>query len=376
MARAADGCRCRDAIGRDVRPVLKPGQMIGILGGGQLARMMALAAAPLGLKCHIYAPEGDNPAFDVAAAKTIAPYEDHAALERFARAVDVVTYEFENVPAKTAEILSSLVDVLPQPRALETTQDRLIEKSFIRDLGLAVPEFVAVDSSDSLSKAVAQLGRPSVLKTRRFGYDGKGQVIIKPETNLDEAWAGIGESPAILEQFIPFEREVSVIAARNVSGEVVTYDVCENRHAHHILAETTLPARISAMTEQAAKDAASRIGAALNYVGVFAVEFFVGGSGSEERLLVNEIAPRVHNSGHWTIDGAETSQFEQHIRAISGWPLGSVKRIGRIEMRNLIGAESDRWHDLVAEPGLHVHLYGKAESRAGRKMGHVTRVTI
>jgi len=356
--------------------VLKPGQMIGILGGGQLARMMALAAAPLGLKCHIYAPEGDNPAFDVAAATTIAPYEDHAALEHFARAVDVVTYEFENVPAKTAEILSSLVDVLPQPRALETTQDRLIEKSFIRDLGLAVPDFIAVDSPESLSKAVAQLGRPSVLKTRRFGYDGKGQVIIKSETNLDEAWAGIGKAPAILEQFIPFEREVSVIAARNASGDVVTYDVCENRHAHHILAETTLPARISAETEQAAKDAASRIGAALNYVGVFAVEYFVGRSGAGERLLVNEIAPRVHNSGHWTIDGAETSQFEQHIRAISGWPLGSVKRLGRIEMRNLIGGDTDGWHDLVTEPGLHVHLYGKAESRPGRKMGHVTRVTI
>ena len=193
---------------------------------------------------------------------------------------------------------------------------------------------------------------------------------------MDEAWAGIGKSPAILEQFIPFEREVSVIAARNASGDIVTYDVCENRHAHHILAETTLPARISAKTEQAAKDAASRIGAALNYVGVFAVEFFVGRSGADERLLVNEIAPRVHNSGHWTIDGAETSQFEQHIRAISGWPLGSVKRLGRIEMRNLIGADSESWHDLAAEPGLHVHLYGKAESRPGRKMGHVTRVTI
>ncbi|MFM8607108.1 MAG: 5-(carboxyamino)imidazole ribonucleotide synthase [Hyphomicrobiales bacterium] len=356
--------------------MLKPGQMIGILGGGQLARMMALAAAPLGLKCHIYAPEGDNPAFDVAAAKTIAPYEDHAALERFARTVDVVTYEFENVPAKTAEILSSLVEVLPQPRALETTQDRLIEKSFIRDLGLAVPDFIAVDSPESLSNAVQQLGRPSVLKTRRFGYDGKGQVIIKSETNLDEAWAGIGRAPAILEQFIPFEREVSVIAARNASGDVVTYDVCENRHAHHILAETTLPARISAETEQAAKDAASRIGAALNYVGVFAVEFFVGVLGAQEFLLVNEIAPRVHNSGHWTIDGAETSQFEHHIRAISGWPLGSVKRLGRIEMRNLIGGDSESWHDRASEPGLHVHLYGKAESRPGRKMGHVTRVTI
>ena len=356
--------------------MLKPGQMIGILGGGQLARMMALAAAPLGLKCHIYAPEGDNPAFDVAAARTIASYEDHAALERFARAVDVVTYEFENVPARTAEILSSLVEVLPRPQALETTQDRLTEKSFIRDLGLAVPNFLAVGSSEALAMAVGQLGRPSVLKTRRFGYDGKGQVIIKTETNLDEAWTLVGQTPAILEQFIPFEREVSVIAARNASGEIVTYDVAENRHAHHILAETTLPAKISAETERAAKDAASRIGTALNYVGVFAVEFFVVGSGAQEQLLVNEIAPRVHNSGHWTLDGAETSQFEQHIRAISGWPLGSVRRLGRIEMRNLIGSDRERWHELVAEPGLHIHLYGKAESRDGRKMGHVTRVVI
>ncbi len=354
--------------------MLKPGDTIGILGGGQLARMMALAAAPLGLKCHIFAPEGDNPAFDVAAARTIASYEDVAALETFARSVSVVTYEFENVPARTAEILSALVEVLPNPRALETTQDRYIEKSFIRDLGLAVPDFVPVDSLESLTAAVAQLGRPSVLKTRRFGYDGKGQAMIKSETDLADAWSVIGQSPAILEQFIPFEREVSVVAARNTVGAVVTYDVAENRHTHHILAETTLPAHISAETERAAKEAASRIGAALAYVGVFAVEFFVVGSGENEQLLVNEIAPRVHNSGHWTLGGAETSQFEQHIRAIASWPLGSAKRLGRIEMRNLIGADSDQWLDFVTEPGLHVHLYGKAENRAGRKMGHLTRV--
>lgn len=354
--------------------MLKPGDTIGILGGGQLARMMALAAAPLGLKCHIFAPEGDNPAFDVAAARTIAPYDDIEALEAFARSVAVVTYEFENVPARTAEILSALVDVLPNPRALETTQDRLIEKSFIRNLGLFVPDFLSVDSLESLTAAVAKLGRPSVLKTRRFGYDGKGQAMIRPDSDLAEAWSAIGQSPAILEQFIPFEREVSVVAARNAAGTVVTYDVAENRHAHHILAETTLPAHISAETERAAKEAASRIGGALDYVGVFAVEFFVVGSGDREQLLVNEIAPRVHNSGHWTLGGAETSQFEQHIRAIAGWPLGSVKRLGRIEMHNVIGADVDRWQDFVTEPGLHVHLYGKAESRAGRKMGHVTRV--
>ena len=354
--------------------MLKPGDTIGILGGGQLARMMTLAAAPLGLKCHIFAPEGDNPAFDVAAARTIAPYDDIEALEAFARSVAVVTYEFENVPARTAEILSALVDVLPNPRALETTQDRFIEKSFIRNLGLLVPDFLPVDSVESLMAAVATLGRPSVLKTRRFGYDGKGQAMLKPDTNLADAWSAIGQSPAILEQFIPFEREVSVVAARNAAGALVTYDVAENRHAHHILAETTLPAHISDETERAAKEAASRIGSALDYVGVFAVEFFVVGTGKQEQLLVNEIAPRVHNSGHWTLGGAETSQFEQHIRAIAGWPLGSVKRVGRIEMHNLIGSDVDRWQDFVTEPGLYVHLYGKAESRPGRKMGHVTRV--
>lgn len=354
--------------------MLKPGDTIGILGGGQLARMMALAAAPLGLKCHIFASEGDNPAFDVAAARTIASYEDVDALETFARSVSVVTYEFENVPARTAEILSALVEVLPNPRALETTQDRYIEKSFIRDLGLAVPDFVPVHSLESLTAAVTKLGQLSVLKTRRFGYDGKGQALIKSETDLADAWSVIGQSPAILEQFITFEREVSVVAARNTAGAFVIYDVAENRHAHHILAETTLPANISAETERAAKEAASMIGAALGYIGVFAVEFFVVGSGENEQLLVNEIAPRVHNSGHWTLGGAETSQFEQHIRAIAGWPLGSAKRLGRIEMRNLIGNDSDQWLDFVAEPALHVHLYGKSESRAGRKMGHVTRV--
>ena len=354
--------------------MLKPGDTIGILGGGQLARMMALAAAPLGLKCHIFAPKGDNPAFDVAAQRTEALYEDEAALAAFARSVAVVTYEFENVPARTAEILSALVPVLPNPRALETTQDRLIEKRFIRAQGLAVPEFEPVDKLEGLYHAVERIGRPSVLKTRRFGYDGKGQVTIRPNTDLNEAWDLIGHAPAILEAFVPFEREVSVVAARSSNGDVVAYDVAENRHANHILAQTTLPAVITPRLEGEAKDAARRIGAALSYVGVFAVEFFVAGSGEAERLLVNEIAPRVHNSGHWTLGGAETSQFEQHIRAIAGWPLGSPKRLGRIDMRNLIGADADHWAELVKEPGLLIHLYGKSESRPGRKMGHITRV--
>jgi 5-(carboxyamino)imidazole ribonucleotide synthase len=354
--------------------MLKPGDWIGILGGGQLARMMVLAAAPLGLKCHIYAPKGDNPAFDVAADFTEAAYEDEAALATFAAAVSVVTYEFENIPARTAEILAACVPVYPTPEALQKTQDRWVEKSFIRDLGLSVPEFRAVSSLPDLEKAVHALGRPSVLKTRRFGYDGKGQTMIGPETDLAEAWARVGEAPSILEGFVPFEREVSVVAARTETGAFVAYDVCENQHKHHILDKTLLPAQISAETAALAKDAARAIGAALSYIGVFAVEFFIVGAGSNERLLVNEIAPRVHNSGHWTLGGSETSQFEQHIRAVAGWPLGSVRRLGRIEMTNLIGDDIDHWRDLVATPGLYVSLYGKAEARPGRKMGHVTRV--
>jgi len=354
--------------------MLKPGDTVGILGGGQLARMMALAAAPLGLKCHIYAPEGDNPAFDVAAARTIAGYEDAAALNAFAASVSVITYEFENVPASTADILSAQRQVLPAPRALALTQDRLTEKTFIRDLGLTVPDFIAVSSVEELEAALHHIGRPAVLKTRRLGYDGKGQAMIKDGITAQSAWDAVGRAPAILETFVPFEREVSVVAARSLSGEIVAYDVCENRHAHHILAQTTLPAAITDKTEQAAKAAAQTIAEALGYVGVFAVEFFVAGSGANEVLLVNEIAPRVHNSGHWTLGGAETSQFEQHIRAVAGWPLGSVKRLGRITMENLIGDEVSRWQELLAEPGLLLELYGKREARPGRKMGHFTRV--
>ena len=354
--------------------MLQPGDTIGILGGGQLARMMALAAAPLGLKCHIFAPEGDNPAFDVAAAHTIADYANEAALAAFAASVAVVTYEFENVPAETAAFLCRSLAVLPTPAALATTQDRLIEKSFIRDLGLAVPDFLAVSSFEDLESAIEQLGRPCVLKTRRMGYDGKGQAILRPSSDASEAWDAIGHAPAILEAFVPFDREVSVVAARSAAGDVVAYDVAENQHAHHILAKTLVPAAITPATSDTALEAARRIGAALGYVGVFAVEFFVVGSGADERILVNEIAPRVHNSGHWTLGGAETSQFEQHIRAVAGWPLGSAARLGRIEMDNLIGDDINRWPEWIAEAGAHLHLYGKRSARPGRKMGHVTRV--
>jgi len=354
--------------------MLKPGDTIGILGGGQLARMMALAAAPLGLKCHIFAPKGDNPAFDVSAAHTEADYEDEGALMRFASSVSVITYEFENVPAHTAEILSAHVPVLPSPSALEKTQDRLTEKHFIQSLGLETAPIANVESLDALKLAVDKIGVPSVLKTRRFGYDGKGQVMLKADIPLDSAWEQVSRAPSILEGFVPFRLEVSVVAARAANGQVSAYDVTENAHTHHILSRSTVPASISERTAKLAKDAARNIGEAMSYVGVFGVEFFVVGEGSSERIIVNEIAPRVHNSGHWTLGGAVTSQFEQHIRAISGWPLGDVTRHGRVVMENLIGDEVERWQGLLAEPSALLSLYGKRETRPGRKMGHVTRV--
>ena len=351
---------------------LAPGAMLGILGGGQLARMLALAAADLGIRAHVFAPEADSPAFDVAARHTVGEYEDEAALARFADAVDVVTYEFENVPAATAAFLAARTQLHPGARALAVTQDRLSEKTFVSGLGLAVAPFRQVDSLVDLETAVAALGRPSILKTRRFGYDGKGQVKIAPGSDLAEAYEAIGHFPAILEGFVPFSREVSVVAARGADGAYAAFDVCENEHRDHILAFTRVPARLTPGATRTAIEAAHRIGDALGYVGVFAVEMFVIGDG--ESVIVNEIAPRVHNSGHWTSEGAETSQFHQHVRAVCGFPLGSAARRGRVEMENLIGEAALRWRQLLAEPGAHLHLYGKRDVRAGRKMGHVTRV--
>lgn len=353
---------------------LAPGAVLGIIGGGQLARMIALAAADLGVRCHIFAPESENPAFDVAAARTVAAYEDEAALARFADAVDVVTYEFENVPAATAAFLAARKPLHPGARALAVTQDRLSEKSFVAELGLEVAPFRAVDSLADLEAAVAALGRPSVLKTRRFGYDGKGQVKIQADTDLAAAYEAIGRQPAVLEGFVSFSREVSVVAARGTDGTFAAFDLCENEHRDHILAFTRIPAQVLAPTEAAAIEAARQIGEALGYVGVFAVELFVVGEGAGERVVVNEIAPRVHNSGHWTSEGAQTSQFHQHVRAVCGFPLGSAARRGRVEMENLIGDAALRWRELLAEPGAHLHLYGKHTARPGRKMGHVTRV--
>lgn len=354
--------------------MIRPGSTLGILGGGQLGRMMAMAAAELGLRTHIYAPERDSPAFDVAAEHTVAAYDDEAALVRFAKAVDAVTYEFENVPSATAATLSAHTLLAPNARALEVSQDRLVEKAFIADLGIATAPFAPVGSEAELTEALARIGRPAVLKTRRFGYDGKGQVMIRPEGDASAAFTAIGQAPAILEGFVPFEREVSVIAARTASGDFAAYDLCANEHRNHILDTTRIPAGVSKATEERAIAIARAIADALDYVGILAVELFLLTGSEGESLVVNEIAPRVHNSGHWTQGGAVTSQFEQHVRAVCGWPLGETRRLGRVEMKNLIGDDVEAWRDILAEPGAHLHLYGKAEARPGRKMGHVTRI--
>ncbi len=358
--------------------MLEPGATIGILGGGQLARMLALAGARLGLKSHIFAPGADEPAFDVCAARTVADYGDEAALAAFAEAVDVVTYEFENVPAATAAFLAARKPVRPNPRVLALTQDRLLEKDFVQGLGIETAGFADVADAGALARAVARLGRPSILKTRRFGYDGKGQIQLRDGADLAATFRALGGAPCILESFVHFAREVSVVAARGVDGAFRAYDVCENIHEHHILATTTTPAAIRPETAAQAIDIARRIAAASDYVGVIAVEMFViehAYGPVWEKLVVNEIAPRVHNSGHWTLDGAVTSQFEQHMRAVAGWPLGSTRRHGRVEMRNLIGDDANRWLEILQIEGASLHLYGKKEARAGRKMGHVTRVT-
>ncbi|MDB5545026.1 MAG: 5-(carboxyamino)imidazole ribonucleotide synthase [Hyphomicrobiales bacterium] len=347
--------------------------MIGVLGSGQLGRMIAMAAARLGLRTHIYCPD-PGPAFDVCAQFTVAPYDDETALAAFADSVGVVSYEFENVPAKTAAFLAARRPVRPGARALATSQDRFAEKTFLNSIGVATAPFAAVDSLDDLRAAVEQLGRPSILKTRRMGYDGKGQILIRGAQDLGEAFQAVGCAPSILEGFVPFAREVSVIGARGLDGSFAAYDLCENEHEDHVLARTIVPAQVSAAAARAATDMAGHIAAALDYVGVITVEMFLVEDGTQQRIVVNEIAPRVHNSGHWTLDGAVTSQFEQHVRAICGWPLGSPRRHGRIEMRNLIGAQGNDWERLLGEPGLCLHLYGKHEARTGRKMGHWTKV--
>ncbi len=350
---------------------LPPGSTIGILGGGQLGRMLALAAGQLGLNCHIYAPEKDSPAFQVSAAHTVADYRDEKALAQFAASVSAVTYEFENVPVEAVRLLEQRVPVRPGSKALDVAQDRLKEKNLARSLGAMTANFAAINSRDDLASAIKAIGVPAVLKTTRFGYDGKGQAKIMTPADCDAASAAMKGQPAILESFVRFKSEMSVICARGIDGTFAAYEPTENVHLNHILHTSTVPASIAPELAAEAVYIAQRMAEALDYVGVMGVEFFVG----EDVLYVNEIAPRVHNSGHWTQDACLVSQFEQHIRAVAGWPLGATARHSNVVMTNLIGADADQWQTLAAEPGTAVHLYGKAQSRPGRKMGHVNRIS-
>ena len=352
---------------------LPPGSTIGILGGGQLGRMLAMAAARLGLKTHIYSDEQAAPAFDVAAARTVGSYADMDALARLAASCAVVTCEFENVPAETLEAAARVVPVFPRARSFAVAQDRLVEKDFLTGLGIPVAPYARVDQLEDLREALARIKFPALLKTRRFGYDGKGQFLICAEDDISAALDAIGHAPALLEGVVLFEREISVVVVRGRDGALQFYDAAENVHQDGILAISRAPARISRGTAVAARTIAGKIAEALQHVGVLCVEMFER-AGERPELVVNEFAPRVHNSGHWTLDACLTSQFENHVRAICGWPLGETARHSDAVMTNLIGADVDKWRELAAEEGAALHLYGKAEARAGRKMGHVTRL--
>ena len=349
---------------------LAPGSVIGILGGGQLGRMLSVAAARLGFRCHVFEPGAAPPAGQVAEAVTTAPYSDAEALRRFAAACDVVTFEFENIPTDALDIIEALVPIRPGREALRISQDRLTEKTFLADLGLAVAPFADVPDADGMAAALERIGAPAILKTRRFGYDGKGQARLRSPADAEGALAEMAGAPAILEGFVDFSHEVSVIAARGVTGEVACFDPGENVHREGILRTTTVPARLTAAQRTDAVLLAGRILNALDYVGVLGVELFV----TAEGLVVNEIAPRVHNSGHWTQNGCTVDQFEQHIRAIAGWPLGDGTRHADVVMENLIGEDMDQLPALAREAGTAIHLYGKAETKPGRKMGHVNRI--
>ena len=350
---------------------LPVGATIGILGGGQLGRMLSVAAARLGFKTVIFEPGGDCPASHVANYHFQASYDDTAALEKFAQSVDVITYEFENIPTSALDALEAIKPIHPNRRALATSQDRLTEKQFLQDLGLQTAPFADVSNAETLNAALAQIGTPAILKTRRFGYDGKGQARIMSPEQAEEALTAMAGAPSVLEGFVNFSHEVSVIAARGITGEVACFDPGENVHRDGILHTTTVPARLSASQRMDAVLLAAKVLNALDYVGVLGVELFVTPQG----LVVNEIAPRVHNSGHWTQNGCAVDQFEQHIRAVTGWPLGDGQRHSDVVMENLIGDDMDRLPELAKERDCALHLYGKAEAKPGRKMAHVNRIT-
>ena len=346
---------------------LPTGAIIGILGGGQLGRMLSVAAARLGFRTHIFEPGANPPAADVAHAVTTAGYDDVAALTAFANAVDIVTFEFENIPTDALDVIEAITPIHPNREALRTSQDRLTEKTFLEGLGLNVAPFADIANAADLEAAMQTIGAPSILKTRRFGYDGKGQSRLRSVDDAATAWADMAGSPAVLEGFVDFSIEVSVIAARSASGDVACFDPGENVHRDGILHTTTVPARLSAAQRTDAVLLAAKVLNALDYVGVLGVELFVTPQG----FIVNEIAPRVHNSGHWTQNGCTVDQFEQHIRAITGWPLGDGSRYADVVMENLIGDDMDRVPALAKQRDTALHLYGKADVKAGRKMGHV-----
>jgi 5-(carboxyamino)imidazole ribonucleotide synthase len=349
---------------------LNPGAAIGILGGGQLGRMLSVAASRLGLRTHVYDPGANPPAGHVAEKVTTAPWDDAEALTAFANSVDVITYEFENIPTATLDLLESLRPVRPNRKALAVSQDRLTEKDFLTGLGLTTAPYRDIPDMAALQTALADLGAPAILKTRRLGYDGKGQARLMEPAQAEAALAEMGGAEAIFEGFVQFTHEVSVIAARGVTGEVACFDPGENVHEAGILRTTTVPARLTQSQRMDAVLLAGKILNALDYVGVMGVELFVTPKG----LVVNEIAPRVHNSGHWTQAGCTVDQFEQHIRAVVGWPLGNGQRHVDVVMENLIGDDVDRVPALAKQADTQIHLYGKGAARPGRKMGHVNRV--
>jgi len=354
--------------------LIPPGSVIGILGGGQLARMTAMAAARLGYRCHIYCSNKHEPALQVAAAHTIAGFDNRAALERFASSVDVVTLDWENVPLEALDIVSEHVAIHPSREVLRVAQDRFQEKTFARKIGFGTADFVVVNSAADLEKALQKFPLPAILKSTRMGYDGKGQVKIEPGMNAAAAWKEMGGTVGILESFVDFACEISVIVARRADGATAAYPAVENIHRNHILAETHAPANIDRAIASEAEHLARHMAEKLDVVGLLAVEMFVLRHPNEKhmRVLMNEIAPRPHNSGHWTIDACAVSQFEQLVRAVCGLPLGSPAAHSRAVMHNLLSDDAARWPELLKENGACVHLYGKAEARVGRKMGHVT----
>jgi len=349
---------------------LTTGATIGILGGGQLGRMLAVAASRLGFKTCVYEPGGDCPASHVANYHFQKSYDDHEALKQFAESVDVITYEFENIPTSALDALEAIKPIHPNRKALATSQDRLTEKDFLTNLGLKTAPYADVTDADTLATAIDAIGTPAILKTRRMGYDGKGQSRLMSPDDADKALADMAGAPAVLEGFVTFSHEVSVIAARGLDGTVSCYDPGENVHTNGILSTTTVPAKLKPVQRTDAVLLAAQILNALDYVGVLGVELFA----TPEGLIVNEIAPRVHNSGHWTQNGCTICQFEQHIRAIAGWPLGDGSRHSNVVMENLIGDDVLRIPE-IAKTTDAIHLYGKADAKPGRKMGHVNRIT-